>query len=74
MCHKCTALYNQTKRKKKRTGGNAKYRSEAGAEYCRALARSYGSLGAASPFKKIDPATGAVIAIIPAKRSDSTSR
>jgi hypothetical protein len=38
------------------------------AEYKRADERiRYGSLGAASSVRKIDPATGEVIAVIPAK-------
>lgn len=35
----------------------------------RELKRQYGSLGAASPVRKIDPATDKVIAIIPARKT-----
>jgi hypothetical protein len=35
----------------------------------RELKRQYGSLGAASPVRKIDPATGKVIAIIPIRKT-----
>jgi hypothetical protein len=40
------------------------YRSAAAAAYKRALERLYGSQGAASAVRKIDPVTGEVIAIL----------
>jgi hypothetical protein len=48
------------KRKKARRAGWKKYHSEMQSTF-------YGSLGAASPVRKIDPTTGEVTAIIPAK-------
>jgi len=42
------------------------YRAKANAEFKRAHDRLYGSQGGASPVRKIDPATGAVIGIIKA--------
>jgi hypothetical protein len=65
---KSTALYSKTRRKKKRQARDPKYRSQNRAEYKRAEDRRlYGSFGAASPVRKIDPATGAVLAVFPAK-------
>jgi len=43
------------------------YRAEASAEFKRAYERLFGSQGAASPVRKIDPATGEVIAVIEPK-------
>ncbi len=40
------------------------YRTAAAAAYKRALERRYGSQGAASPVRKIDPVTGEIIAIL----------
>jgi len=50
----------QKKRKKARRAGWKKYHSEMQSKF-------YGSLGAASAVRKIDPLTGEVIATIPAK-------
>jgi hypothetical protein len=44
------------------------YLAAARAAYERALERSYGSQGAASPVRKIDPVTGKVIAILELRR------
>ena len=52
-------------RKPPKKPGYTKARQKAaGDEYKRALERRYGSQGAASPVRKIDPVTGKVIAII----------
>jgi hypothetical protein len=46
------------------------YRLSAAGEFKRALnKRLYGTQGAASPVRRIDPATGAVIEVIPASKS-----
>jgi hypothetical protein len=56
-----TILFNKTRRQKRRTGIKA-YRQQSRAEYQQAEERLLlGSSGAASPVRKIDPATGAVI-------------
>jgi hypothetical protein len=49
---------------KPRKRNSKAYRSEATAEYKRAIDRMFGSQGAASPVRKIDPATGRVVEII----------
>jgi len=61
-----TTLFAKTRRKKKRP---PRVRSKAMTQYNRAMEdhRKFGSLGAASPVRKIDPATGKVVAIIPAE-------
>ena len=52
-------------RRKKGSKPSRKYRSIASAEYERALEKTkYGSLGPASPVRKIDPATGKVVATV----------
>jgi hypothetical protein len=40
------------------------YKRHAAAEYQKALENWFGSLGAASPVKRIDPKTGKVVAVI----------
>ena len=59
-------LNKKHRRKTGRKGGTPAYRTAATAEYKRAFERLFGSQGAASPVRKIDPVTGAVIEIIPA--------
>jgi hypothetical protein len=62
------AVLKKTHRRKKGSKGSKgsrKYRSTAAAEYQRALEKTlFGSLGPASPVRKIDPSTGKVLAII----------
>jgi hypothetical protein len=60
-----TRLYQKKPRKSahKRTPGD---RTTASVEFKRAYERLFGSQGAASPVRKIDPVTGEVIAVIPA--------
>jgi hypothetical protein len=58
-------VLKKTHRRKKGSKPSRKYRSTAAAEYQRAFEKTkYGSLGAASPVRKIDPTTGKVVAII----------
>jgi hypothetical protein len=58
------AVLKKTHRRKKGSKGSRKYRSTAAA-YQRALEKTlFGSLGPASPVRKVDPATGKVVAII----------
>jgi hypothetical protein len=60
-----TNILKQTHRRKKCAGNPKGYRSNATAEYERALQRYItGSHGAASPVKRIDPITGKVIEIL----------
>jgi hypothetical protein len=60
-----TALYAKTRRKKKRARPDKRWTLAA---YQRALEHwLYGSLGPASAVRKIDPATGEVVATIPAR-------
>jgi hypothetical protein len=62
---KSTALYSKTRRKKKRSRRDKCWSCAA---YQRAIERRvYGSQGPASAVRKIDPATGQVMAVIPAK-------
>jgi hypothetical protein len=57
-----TLIFSQNRRKKRPTGNRKAYKRFAAAEYERALERLLlGSSGAASPVRKIDPATGAVV-------------
>ena len=52
----------------------AAYRTTAAVEYKRAFERLFGSQGAASPVRKIDPVTGEVIEIIPARITPGEGR
>ena len=54
-------LYKKKRVRKKRKPGQ---RTEANAAFKRANEQLFGSQGAASPVRKIDPVTGQVIAII----------
>ncbi len=49
------------------------YRKNASAEYKRPVERLFGSQGAASPVRIIDPATGEVIAIISTRKPECVS-
>jgi hypothetical protein len=67
-----TKLFGKDRRLKRKTGIKA-YKRQAVAEYERARERLlFGSLGAASPVRKIDPATGAVIEILNPPKLGST--
>ena len=61
-----TRLYEKKPRKSgtKKTPGD---RTTAAIEFKLAYERLFGSQGAASPVRKIDPITGEVIAVIPAR-------
>ena len=60
-----TKLFNKSRRTKRRIGNFNAYKQHAAAEYKEALERLLlGSSGAASPVRKIDPATGKVIEIL----------
>jgi hypothetical protein len=59
-----TLLYKKKGARKAKTKRPPKYRTEAKAAFKAAYAGLFGSQGAASPVRKIDPATGEVIAII----------
>jgi hypothetical protein len=63
-------LKNTRRRKKKGSAGAwSKYGSPNAAEYQRDIDRwSFGTLGAASPVRKIDPATGKVVAVVPLRK------
>jgi hypothetical protein len=68
-----TIFFNKSRRKKRGTGNNNAYRHQARAEYEQARERVLlGSSGAASPVRKIDPATGAVIEILDPSKATST--
>jgi len=59
------SVLKKTHRRKKGSKPSRSYRSTAAAEYEHALEkRKYGSLGPASPVRKIDPATGKVVATV----------
>jgi hypothetical protein len=60
--------HQRLKRRFRRIRQSPGYRSAAAAAFKRALERYYGSQGAASPVRKIDPVTGEVIAILDAAR------
>jgi hypothetical protein len=66
-----TALFSKTKRQKKHPRRTSKYMVAAAAAYQQALERKYGSLGPASAVRKIDPATGEVLATIPARTPEA---
>jgi hypothetical protein len=67
-----TNIFNNSRRKKRKTGNYNAYKQQAAAEYKQALERLLlGSSGAASPVKKIDPTTGAVIEILNPPQSGS---
>lgn len=66
-----TALFRKTKRQKKHLGRTKEYMAAAAAAHRRALERRYGSQGPASGVRKIDPATGEVVATIPARTPEA---
>jgi len=57
-------VLKKTHRRKKGPKPSRRYRSTATAEYELALEKKFGTLGPASPVRKIDPATGEMLAII----------
>ena len=59
-----TLLYRKKGARKAKAKRPPKYRMEAKAAFKAAYEGLFGSQGAASPVRKIDPATGEVIAII----------
>jgi hypothetical protein len=60
--HAASSYSKKSHRRKKGSKVSRGYRSEAAAEYRRALEKNlFGSQGAASPVRKIDPATGKVV-------------
>jgi hypothetical protein len=60
-----STVLKKTHRRQKSSKPSRAYRSTAAAEYEHAMEKTkYGSLGPASPVRKIDPATGKVVAII----------
>ena len=59
-----TLLYRKKGARKAKAKRPPKYRTEAKAAFKAAYEGLFGSQGAASPVRKIDPATGEVIAII----------
>jgi hypothetical protein len=68
-----TNIFNKSRRKNRKTGNYKAYKEQAAAEYKQALERLLlGSSGAASPVKKIDPTTGAIIEMLNPPQSSST--
>ena len=66
-------MFNKTRREKRGTGNHTAYKRQAAAEYKQAPERLLlGSSGAASPVRKIDPGTGAVIEILNPPYTGST--
>jgi hypothetical protein len=60
-----TNIFNKTRRQKYKIGNYRAYKQRAAADYKQALERDLlGSSGAASPVRKIDPVTGAVIEVL----------
>ena len=59
-----TLLYKKKRTRKTRAKQKPGYRAEANAAFKRSYEKLFGSQGAASPVRKIDPATGQVIAVI----------
>jgi len=60
-----TNIFNKSRRPKHKIGNYRAYKQRAAADYKRALERHLlGSSGAASPVRKIDPVTGAVIEVL----------
>ena len=58
------SLFLKNRAAKAKRRNSKAYQSEATAEYKRAIDRMFGSQGAASPVRKIDPATGRVVEVI----------
>ena len=59
-----TLLYKPKRTRKTRAKQAPGYRKKANAAFQRAYEQLFGSQGAASPVRKIDPVTGEVIGII----------
>jgi hypothetical protein len=61
-----TNIFNKSRRRKHRPVANLRaYKTQAAKEYQKTLDKSvFGSLGPASPVKRIDPRTGEVVEII----------
>jgi len=59
-----TLLYKPKRTRKTRAKQAPGYRKKANAAFKRAYEQLFGSQGAASPVRKIDPVTGEVIGII----------
>jgi hypothetical protein len=57
-------IYSKKRTRKTRAKPTPGYRAKASAEFKRAYEQLFGSQGAASPVRKIDPVTGEVIAVI----------
>jgi hypothetical protein len=62
-------IFDKTRRRKTRPKlRKVAYKQRAAAEYVQALERQmFGSLGAASPVRRIDPTTGQIVAVIDPK-------
>jgi hypothetical protein len=69
-------IFNKTRRRKERRAANLRvYKRQAASEYKKALDKLlYGSLGGASPVRRIDPKTGDVVAVIDPKNGPSSSK
>jgi hypothetical protein len=61
-----TNIFNKSRRRKEDRAANSRaYKRQAASEYKKALDKFlYGSLGGASPVRRIDPKTGDVVAVI----------
>jgi hypothetical protein len=66
-----TNIFNKNRRKKRGTGNINSYKQQAAAEY-KQVRLLLGSSGAASPVRKIDPTTGAVIETLKQPKPNST--
>jgi hypothetical protein len=67
-----TNIFNKSRRQKRKTGNYNAYQQQAAAEYKQALERLLlGSSGAASPVRKINPTTGAVMEILKPTKTNS---
>jgi hypothetical protein len=64
-----TNIFNKSRRRKEHRAANSRaYKRQAASEYKKALDKLlYGSLGGASPVRRIDPKTGDVVAVIDPK-------
>jgi hypothetical protein len=69
-----TNIFNKTRRRTKSPVANKRaYKRQSVVEYEQAIERlKFGSLGAASPVRKIDPATGAVMEILKPSKPNPT--
>ena len=65
-------IFNKTRR---RAANVRVYKRQAASEYKKALDKLlFGSLGGASPVRRIDPKTGDVVAVIDPKNGPSSSK